>query len=556
MLDKLTVEVIKNAAIYASEEMGIVLRNTAYSPNIKDRLDHTCAIYTPRGELVAQAEHIPVHIGSMAVGVRNALRYLEENSIYLEPGDIVMVNDPFIAGTHLNDIMLIKPVYYNGKLVALVSNKAHHVDVGGMTPGSIGGGARELLQEGIVIPPIKVVERGVLQRDIIELIKSNVRTPEYFEGDLNAQIASLNVGERRVIELAERYGHEKLLEAWGEILDYTERYTRARISGLKITGRWSAKDYIELDSQDAVIRVTLNIASDYIRVDYSGTSPQVDEPVNAVYGVTVAATIYALKAVIDPDLPVNHGFFRAVEIYAPPGSLVNPHRGAPVSGGNTETSQRIVDVVFRALAGALPERVPAASCGSMTNVMIGGYSNGRRWAFYETVACGQGARPGLDGVDGVHTNMTNTLNTPIERLEAEYPILFVKYEFRPDSEGPGKYRGGLGVTRAFMLVEGKATLTIVAERCRHRPWGLMGGGEAAPASHYVVRRSGKVVELGCKNSIVLSAGDIVYINTPGGGGYGDPCLRDGTMVLRDIEEDKISLDRAIPIYCYGIKSRL
>ena len=555
-MDKLTVEVIKNAAIYASEEMGIVLRNTAYSPNIKDRLDHTCAIYTPRGELIAQAEHIPVHIGSMAVGVENALRYLEENSIYLEPGDIVMVNDPFIAGTHLNDIMLIKPVYYNDKLVALVANKAHHVDVGGMTPGSIGGGARELLQEGIVIPPIKVVERGVLQRDIIELIKSNVRTPEYFEGDLKAQIASLNVGERRVIELAERYGHEKLLEAWAEILDYTERYTRARISGLKITGRWSAKDYIELDSRDAVIRVTLNIAGDYIRVDYSGTSPQVDEPVNAVYGVTVAATIYALKAVIDPDLPVNHGFFRAVEIYAPPGSLVNPHRGAPVSGGNTETSQRIVDVVFRALAGALPERVPAASCGSMTNVMIGGYSNGRRWAFYETVACGQGARPGLDGVDGVHTNMTNTLNTPIERLEAEYPILFVKYEFRPDSEGPGKYRGGLGVTRAFMLVEGKATLTIVAERCRHRPWGLMGGGEAAPASHYVVRRSGKVVELGCKNSIVLSAGDIVYINTPGGGGYGDPCLRDGTMVLWDIEEGKISLDRAIPIYCYGIKSRL
>jgi len=555
-LDKLTVEVIKNAAIYASEEMGIVLRNTAYSPNIKDRLDHTCAIYTPRGELVAQAEHIPVHIGSMAVGVENALRYLEENSIYLEPGDIVMVNDPFIAGTHLNDIMLIKPVYYNDELVALVANKAHHVDVGGMTPGSIGGGARELLQEGIVIPPVKVVERGMLQRDIIELVKSNVRTPEYFEGDLKAQIASLNVGERRIIELAERYGPETLLEAWGEILDYTERYTRARISGLKITGRWSAKDYIELDSRDAVIRVTLKIASDHIKVDYIGTSPQVDEPVNAVYGVTVAATIYALKAVIDPDLPVNHGFFRAVEIYAPPGSLVNPHRGAPVSGGNTETSQRIVDVVFRALARALPERVPAASCGSMTNVMIGGYSNGRRWAFYETIACGQGGRPGLDGVDGIHTNMTNTLNTPIERLEAEYPILFVKYELRPDSEGPGKYRGGLGVTRAFMLMEGEATLTIVAERCRHRPWGLMGGREAAPASHYVVRKSGEVIGLGCKNSIVLTAGDIVYINTPGGGGYGDPCLRDSAMVLRDIEEGKVSLDRAIPIYCYGIKSRL
>lgn len=550
-MDKLTVEVIKNHAIYASEEMGIILRNTAYSPNIKDRMDHTCAVYTPRGELVAQAEHIPVHIGSMTVGVLNALRYLEGHSTRLEPGDVVMVNDPFIAGTHLNDIMLIKPVYHDTRLVAIVANKAHHVDVGGSTPGSMGGGARELIQEGIVIPPVKLVSGGDIQMEIVELIKSNVRTPHYFEGDLKAQIASLNVGEKRILELAERYGSETLLDAWGEILDYTEKYTRVRISDLKVEGVWRGEDYIELESGEAVIRVSIEFSRDSINVDYSGTSPQVEEPVNAVYGVTVASTIYALKSVIDPDLPVNHGFFRVVSVRAPEGSLLNPRHGAPVSGGNTETSQRIVDVVFKALSKALPDRVPAASCGTMTNVMIGGVSQGRSWAFYETVACGQGARPGMDGVDGVHTNMTNTLNTPIERLEAEYPVLFLKYELRPNSEGPGEYRGGLGVTRAFMLLDGTAILTILGERCRRRPWGLRGGYQGAPARHYVVKANGQRVDLGCKASIRLSPGDIVVVNTPGGGGIGDPCKRKSLRVSRDIVEGKVDVGRASIVYCYS-----
>ncbi len=550
LIDKLTVEIIKNASIYTSEEMGIALRNTAYSPNIRDRLDHTCAILSHKGELVAQAEHIPVHIGSMTVGVQGIMRYLSSRDEELLEGDIVMTNDPYLAGTHLNDVTLLKPIYYQGEVIAMVANKAHHVDIGGITPGSIGGGARELIQEGIIIPPIKIMRGGEINEEIIEIIKSNVRTPRYFEGDLKAQIAALNVGEKRILELARKYGGNTLKEAWMEILNYTEVYTRSKIGELGVKGEWIAEDYIEVDDREIILKVKLSINNNSIKVDFTGSSPQLDEPVNAVYGVTVAATSYALKAVIDPEMPVNQGFFRVVSIEAPPGTIVNPYRGAPVSGGNVETSQRIADVVFAALAKALPGKVPAASCGTMTNVMIGGRTNAGSWTFYETIACGQGARPSKDGVDGVHTNMTNTLNTPIERLETEYPVLFLAYELRENSEGPGRYRGGLGITRAFMLREGKATLTIMAERCKRKPWGLNGGREAEPSRHYIVRNNGERVELGCKKTVTINEGDMVYINTPGGGGYGNPCIRDREQVEQDIVEGKISRERAIKYYCY------
>jgi N-methylhydantoinase B len=551
MVDSFTVEIIRNAAIFISEEMGVVLRNTAYSPNIKDRLDHTCSVLTPKGELAAQAEHIPVHLGSMAVGVKNTLDYLEREGIYLEPGDIIVVNDPYIAGTHLNDILLMKPVYVKGKLIAIVADKAHHVDVGGSVPGSMGGEVRELSQEGIVIPPIKIVEKGTFKNDVIKLIAENVRTPEYFKGDLKAQIAALNVGERRIVELAEKYGPETILEAWDEILSYTERYTRNRIKSLGRFGKFEAEDYIELDDKLLKIKASVEIKdSGEVTVDFSGTDKQVEAPINAVYGVTVAATTFALKSVIDPEMPVNHGFYRVVQILAPSGTLVNPRKPAPVSGGNTETSQRIADVVFKALAEAFPERVPAASCGSMTNVAMGGIVNEKRWAFYETIGCGSGGRPKGDGIDGVHTNMTNTLNTPIERLEIEYPIIMVAYKLREDSEGPGTYRGGLGITRAFKLIKGKAIVTILAERCKTSPWGLQGGLPGERAQHYVVKKNGQIIKLKCKETIEIEEGDIVYINTPGGGGYGDPCQRDRKAILKDVEDRKISLERAKKKYCY------
>ncbi|MCE4627635.1 MAG: hydantoinase B/oxoprolinase family protein [Desulfurococcales archaeon] len=547
--DKLTVEVIKSAAIYASEEMGIVLRNTAYSPNIKDRLDHTCAVLTPEGDLVAQAEHIPVHIGSMTVGVKNIVSYLRSRGIELGEGDVIIANDPYITGTHLNDITLLKPVYYKGQHIAYLANKAHHVDVGGAVPGSLGGDVKELGQEGIIIPPVKLVTSGVINRDILDLIAANVRTPEYTLGDLRAQLASLNVGERRLRELAERYGGEILLQAWREILDYTERYVRRTIRDLGVRGEWTGEDYVELPGGDLKIRARLAIGDDEITIDFEGTSSQVDAPLNAVLGVTVAAASFAVKSILDPEMPVNQGFYRAIRIVAPEGTLVNPRKPAPVSAGNTETSQRIADTVFMALAKALPGRVPAASCGTMTNIMIGGLLEGRRWAFYETIGCGSGGRPWSDGVDGVHTNMTNTLNTPIERLEAEYPVLFKAYKLREDSEGPGQNRGGLGITRAFTLTRGTATLTIVAQRCRHRPWGLNGGKPAEPSTHYLVRPTGENVPLGCIATITVKEGDTIVINTPGGGGYGDPCTRNPDRVREDLENGKISETRAIKEYC-------
>jgi len=540
MVDKVTVEVIRNAAIYASEEMGVVLRNTAYSPNIKDRLDHSCAILAPNGDLVAQAEHIPVHLGSMSVGVKNTFNFLKSIGEELNPGDIILVNDPYIAGTHLNDLLLMKPVYHNGKMISIVSNKAHHVDVGGSVPGSIGGGVEELIQEGTIIPPVKIIEEGKFNKNLLRLIEANVRTPSYFRSDLKAQIAALNVGERRVLELALKYGDISVVEAWDEILSYTERYTRNILRNLGVRGDFEAEDCMETPNGIVNIRVKLTFSDDELGVDFTGTNSQIQYPINAVYGVTVSATSFALKTILDPVMPMNQGFLRVVEIFAPKGSLVNPEKPAPVSGGNVETSQRITDVVYRALAKALPDKVPAASCGTMSNITVGGVNpDGTQWAFYETIACGSGGRPCCDGVDAVQTNMTNTLNTPIELLEREYPMLFTEYTIRSGSGGHGIYRGGNGVVRAFKLLQGNTRLTVTGERVKIRPWGLKGGLEGRPAEYSVIKVNGQIVRLGSKDSVILDDGDIVMIKTPGGGGYGDPCKRSVVKLRNDIEEARV-----------------
>ena len=551
MVDQVTVEVIRHAAIFAAEEMGVVLRNSSFSPNIRDRLDYSCAILDPDGELVAQAEHIPVHLGSMPVGAKNMVRALEREGLELGPGDVAVSNDPYITGTHLNDVMVLKPVYAGGRLVAYVANKAHHVDVGGVVPGGISAAARSLREEGLVIPPVKIVENGVLRRDVLRLIEANVRVPRYTRGDLMAQLAALRLGEQRVLELVDRYGAEALLEAWGEILGYTERYTRTRLrEELERPGVYTAEDYLELPGGgEAVIRVRLEAGRERLRLDFTGSSRQVDVALNAVYGVTVAASTYAVKAVVDPEMPMNSGFYRVVEIYAPEGSIVNPRPPAPVGGGNVETSQRIADTVLRALAQAFPGRVPAASCGTMSNLLVGG----KGWAFYETLGCGSGGRPCCDGVDGVQTNMTNTLNTPVEVAEHEYPLLFTVYELRPDSGGAGRYRGGLGLVRGFRVLE-PATLSVFAERCRRRPWGLEGGFPGEPF-RLTVRMPGGVVErLPCKTVRELPAGSEVVVETPGGGGYGNPCQRPRELVERDLVEGKVTWEAAEKLYCYNTGS--
>ena len=541
-MDAVTVEIIRNSTEYIAEEMGIVLRNTAYSPNIKDRMDCSCAILSANGELVAQAEHIPVHLGSMAIGAKNVVEYLKKEGVDLEDGDVIIVNDPYIAGTHLNDITLLKPIFYNGKMLGFVVNKAHHVDVGGRVPGSIGINAKELVQEGIVIPPTKLIKKGKLDNEILRLIASNVRVPKYTMGDIRAQIASLNVGTKRILELVEKYGYECVVESWNRSLEYTEKYLKSKIDQIPDCES-KAVDYLEFGDELININAKIEIKGDKLKVDFTGSHRQIDAPLNAVFGVTVASTSFALKAVLDPNLPMNYGFFRAVEIYAPKGTVVNPMKPAPVSVGNVETSQRIVDVILKALSEIFPDKVPAASHGSMNNVVIGSQT----WAFYETIGGGMGARPIKDGVDGVHTNMTNTMNTPVEVIENEYPILVLEYSLREDSGGAGKFRGGLGIRRVYKVLS-NAVLSITAERVKLRPWGLKGGMDGVSGEHYVVKASGEKIKLSGKDIITLNEGDVVVINTPGGGGYGKPEERDPYLVLEDVKDRKISVSSAYRYY--------
>jgi len=502
-MNKVFYQLVNNALIYIAEEMGIILKNTAYSPNIRDRLDLSCAILNEDGELIAQAEHIPVHLGSMGYGVKNTLEYIKKKNIEVYPGDVIIVNNPYIAGTHLNDILALKPIFHEGDIIGFIANKAHHVDVGGKVPGSIGGEVKDLYEEGMVIDPIKLVEEGKLNMRLIREISSMTRIPKYFVNDLRAQIASLNIGEKRVMNLIKKYGIENILNSLDKIIKYTERYTKEILHEYATVDDIAGEDYIELpDNSISTIHVNLRISSEEIIVDFTGTSDQVPYPLNAVYGVTLSATSYALKSILDPDMPMNEGFYHLLKVLTPEKSIVNPTPPAPVSGGNLETSQRIVDAIYRALSSTYPEKVPAAGCGSMNNIMIGGErEDGSYWAFYETIGGGSGGRNGLDGVDGVHVNMTNTLNTPIEVIEKEYPILFHKYELRVDSGGAGRYRGGLGITRMFEIKSKYAILTILCDRVSIPPWGLAGGQTGEKGFHYILKRNGEKKILHGKESV-------------------------------------------------------
>jgi N-methylhydantoinase B len=423
-VDRTTVEVIRGALVYAAEEMGIALKKSAYSPNIKERMDHSCALFDQKRRLIAQAEHIPVHLGSMAFAVREGLAAYKGT---LGPGDMILVNDPYLSGTHLPDLTLIAPIYHFDRLIGYAANKAHHTDVGGKAPGSIAGDATELYQEGLIIPPVKFVKSGAIDPELSWLIRSNVRTPDVQMGDLRAQIAANYTGVRRVLELTEKYGADVLHTSMGEIMDYSERRMRAAISGMP-SGVYEASDYME-DVPGcglAEIRVRVTVEDGGISFDYSGTCPQVEAPVNAPLGVTIAGIYYTLITVTDSTIPVNDGCFRPVTLMVPEGTMVNPRRPAPVAGGNVETSQRNVDVLMKAFSNIVPGKATAAGLGTMSNVSVGGIRpDGTPWTFYETIGGGSGGRPNSDGVDGVHVNMTNTMNTPIESIEAYLPMQFL-----------------------------------------------------------------------------------------------------------------------------------
>lgn len=526
-MDPVTVEVIRNALTYASEEAGIALRNSAYSHNIKERMDHSCALLDHQGELVAQAEHIPTHLGSLPWGLKKTLQYFDETAREWLEGDIVMLNDPYIAGTHLNDMTLIKPVFSQGKLIGFSANKAHHVDVGGEVPGSISCDATTLAQEGVIVPPVKVMEQGRLRKDLLDDYLTKVRSPEIGQGDLRAQIAAVNLGERRMMELTHRYGIAMLRHAFDEIISYGKR---RMIEKLKVIpyGVYKAEDCLEdipnTNNDLTWIRATLIREGDRLTVDFEGTDPQVQAPLNTVFGVTLSAVYFAIKSIIDPEAPVNAGALRPISVVATAGCLVNPTRPAPVAGGNVETNQRIVDTIFKSLAKAIPNRVPAASHGSMNNVMVGGFNEERNkeWVYYETNGGGSGGRPGKNGVNGIQCNMTNTMNTPIEALEQYYPMLFQNYELKKDNYGAGKWRGGCGLRRAWTLLGPSAELTLLGDRHWVPPWGLEGGNPGGLGAYWVKWVDGHKEKLKSKTTLKLSRGDTIIIETAGGGGYGNP----------------------------------
>ncbi len=521
-VDKTTLEVVKHTLIYISEEMGVSLRKSAFSPNIRERADHSCAILDPGGRTVGQAEQIPVHIGSFPLGLRNTLEYLKKEKVQPEEGDMFMLNDPYISGTHLNDVVLLRPVFLNEELLGFVANKAHHVDVGGMVPASIWPRATELYQEGLVIPPVRMMTRGRLETKVVALLQANSRVPDSTLGDLRAQIAANLLGERRLLELANPVGVSTFKAICDEIISQTHRLALIEYRKLP-RGRWKGEDYLELDDELIPIHVAVDISPKGVEVDFDGTHGQVAAPINAVLGVTSAAVTFAIKTLLSPEVLLNDGFNSTIVIKAPVGTIVNPVKPAPVAGGNLETSQRIIDTIYKALSPALPDIIPAASHGSMNNLMMGGIDprTGRTWAFYETIGGGYGARPGSDGVSGVQVNMTNTLNTPIEVMEHYYPLVFESYQLREGTGGEGRWRGGDGIERAFKATS-PIDVNILGERSKVRPWGLRGGREGKPSEYLVKRSDGRIQVLKAKDTTILQTGDTLVMRTAGGGGMGRP----------------------------------
>jgi N-methylhydantoinase B len=541
--DDVTLQIIGSSLLYASEEMGIALRNTAYSPNIKERMDHSAAVFDREGRLLAQAEHIPVHLGSLPWGLKNLIGRCGREGIGLDEGTMVVANDPYITGTHLNDVTLVAPVHHRGSLVAFAVNKAHHADVGGTTPGSISMKARTLQEEGFVLEPSVLWKKEGFDESVVERFASASRTPAERRGDLKAQVAANVTGARRIREAIGKYGLDAFELSAARSFEHSEALSRTRLSRFR-RGSYEASDFLEgPEGEDLVLRARVTVTASGAEVDYSGTSKEVDYPLNAVFGVTISGVYFVFRCLLGDDIPANYGAFSPLKISAPSGTILNPTRPHPVGGGNVETSQRNADVVFRALARAAEGRVPAAAGGSMNNVMMGGGGGRGAWAFYETIGVGLGGSGTADGVDGIQANMTNTMNTPIEAIERNIPLRIARYEFRQDSPGAGAHRGGAGLIRSFEALSDGTTFTVLSERGKHRPWGLDGGGDGS-ATSVLLFSKGRKTEVPVKSTLTLAEGDVVEVMTAGGGGWGDPKARQRQAVAKDIANGVLSKERA------------
>jgi N-methylhydantoinase B len=535
--DPTTLEIYRALYTSVAEEMGIALRRTSFSPNIKERRDYSCAVFDSSGRVIAQGDHMPVHLGSMPMAVAAALREVE-----MSPGDVVALNDPFAGGTHLPDVTLVMGVFAQGsgvrgrasvkkkrrspaadsRLLFYVANRAHHADIGGATPGSMGL-ATDVYGEGVRIPPIRIVRGGETCDDVMKLILANVRSNQERRADFEAQIGSLKTGATRLLEIVERRGPHEAREYASHLISYSARVMRHVIAVIP-DGSYEAEDALDDDGispAEVPIRVRVTVKGERAQVDFTGTSPQVPGALYAVEAITVSAVSYVFRCLIPGDVPASAGLIEPIEVIAPEGTIVNARHPASVAGGNVETSQRIVDVVFKALAQAIPDQIPAASQGTMNNLTIGGLDprTGNEFSYYETVAGGMGARPGQDGMSATHTHMTNSLNTPAEALEYAYPLRVREYRIRKGSGGQGRRKGGDGAIREIETLAA-ARMSLLSERRKRAPYGLQGGANGDVGRALIIRRDGSREQLASKGSWDLQPGDRVRIETPSGGGFG------------------------------------
>jgi len=516
-IDPITLAVFSHRLSAIAEEMGEALCRSAFSPNIKERRDFSCALFDGAGGMVAQAAHIPVHLGSTPLSVRAAIAQAP-----MQPGDVIVLNDPYAGGTHLPDVTVVSPVHLPGERrpFGYVANRAHHADIGGSTPGSMPL-ATEVYEEGLRLPPVRLVARGTIVDDVWRLFIANTRVADERRGDLLAQLAALRLGTQRIREVVRHSGRAQTVAAMVALQAYSSRLMSAALRRLP-AGTYAAREWMDDDGAGAIripLNVTVRLGGGRAVVDFTGTAPQVAGGINANYAVTTAAVMYVFEALGGVGIPANDGLMRPIRIIAPRGSVVNAEFPAAVAGGNVETSQRIVDVLLKALAHAAPDLVPAASSGSMNNVAFGGHDSqrGRDFAYYETIPGGAGAGPRSDGTSGIHTHMTNTLNTPIEALEAAYPVRVRRYGLRRGSGGQGLHRGGDGVVRELQFLA-PTRVTLLTDRRHTTPYGLNGGKPGMPGRNLLLRRRART--LPAKTSLQVGTGDRVRILTPGGGGWG------------------------------------
>ena len=556
-LDPIRFEVIRNSLVAAVDEMGVALQKSAYSSNIKTRADFSCMFFDRKLRAIAQAFTQPIHLGGLFRMVPIVIR--DYGCDRLQPGDGILTNYPFLGGVHLNDVTLISPVYYGSQIFGYLASLAHHVDIGGGAPASIGA-FREIYQEGIIIPPVKLVKGSALDEDILRFFLANVRAKHETSGDLRAQVAANKLGHRRLVELIQKYGPETLEAYMDELIDYTARRTRQEIAKLP-QGSYKAEACLDDDGiTDEPVRLCgeVRIANDEVTFDLTGTSPQRRAPMNSTFSQTFSSCAYFLKCLLDPDLPVNAGFYQSIRVQAPEGSVANAVHPAAVVGG-WEVSIRWVDVFLQAIAEALPDRVCAGGKAMQCHAGFGGFdprphkNPNQYYCFLETLAGGYGGRLSKDGPDAVQSYSQNTENAPVEETELNYPVRILRYELVPDSEGPGKFRGGLGLRRDYSFPGHEPTFTILADRLKFPPLGLFGGGPGKLAQYALGKPDGAEQPLGSKCTFTVPAGHYVSMRTCGGGGYGPPRERNPQLVLQDVIEGKVSPTRAREVYGVSVE---